>query len=63
MLFHHLQVTVAPQLFHPRLVYDGKAIAYSPGLLSLGGDSGIAVSTNLKYHSTRALIIVPRAIT
>lgn len=54
MLFHHLQVTVAPQLFHPRLVYDGKAIAYSPGLLNLGGDSGITVSGHLIYHSAHA---------
>ncbi|KAF8188322.1 argonaute-like protein [Pholiota molesta] len=52
LLFHspfsdQFTVTVAPQLFHPRLVYDGKAIAYSPGLLNLGGDSGIAFNISL----------------
>ncbi|KAF9486279.1 Piwi-domain-containing protein [Pholiota conissans] len=46
-LFTHLQVRVAPHLFNPRLVYDGAAIAYSPGLLNLGGNSGITFNVSL----------------
>ncbi|PPQ66044.1 hypothetical protein CVT26_010800 [Gymnopilus dilepis] len=38
-LFHHLQVVVAPHIFNPRAIYDGKAIAYSPGLLNLGNNN------------------------
>ncbi|KAF9484944.1 argonaute-like protein [Pholiota conissans] len=50
-LFHHLQVTIAPQLFNPRLVYDGRAIAYSPGLLNLGGNSGMTFTVSLGNKS------------
>jgi len=30
-LVQHLQNIVAPDIFHPRIVYDGRALAYSPG--------------------------------
>ncbi|KAF8970924.1 hypothetical protein BDZ97DRAFT_1409273 [Flammula alnicola] len=46
-LVHHLQNVVAPQIFNPRLVYDGQAIAYSPGQLNLGGNSGATFTINL----------------
>ncbi|KAF8968250.1 ribonuclease H-like domain-containing protein [Flammula alnicola] len=46
-LVHHLQNVVAPQIFNPRLVYDGQAIAYSPGQLNLGGNSGATFTVNL----------------
>lgn len=42
-LFHHLQTTVRPETFHPRLVYDGNAVAYSPGRMDLAGNSGATV--------------------
>lgn len=44
-LFHHLQTTVKPATFNPRLVYDGHAIAYSPGRMNLGGSGGATVSS------------------
>ena len=44
-LFHHLQNTVKPAMFNPRLVYDGNAIAFSPGRANLGGGSGATVNT------------------
>ena len=41
----HLQNVVAPNLFNPRIVYDGRALAYSPGrVLPLAGGTGETVS-------------------
>jgi hypothetical protein len=41
----HLQNVVAPNIFDPRIVYDGRALAYSPGRpLPLAGGTGETVS-------------------
>lgn len=37
-LFHHLQMSVAPQTFNPRAIYDGRAIAYAPTKLPLANN-------------------------
>jgi eukaryotic translation initiation factor 2C len=40
----HLQNVVAPNIFNPRVVYDGRALAYSPGrALHLAGGTGETV--------------------
>ena len=45
----HLQNVVAPNLFNPRVVYDGRALAYSPGkALPLAGGTGETVSHPFK---------------
>ena len=50
-LIQHLQNVVAPNIFHPRIVYDGRALAYSPGRpLPLAGGTGETVS--LLFYST-----------
>ena len=44
----HLQNVVAPNVFNPRVVYDGRALAYSPGrVLPLAGGTGETVSRRL----------------
>jgi hypothetical protein len=60
----HLQNVVAPNIFHPRIVYDGRALAYLPGRpLPLAGGTGETVSpffyslynlTYIYYHSFRS---------
>ena len=59
----HLQNVVAPNVFDPRVVYDGRALAYSPGrALPLAGGTGETVSllifslhnlTYIYHHSSR----------
>jgi len=44
----HLQNVVAPDIFNPRIVYDGRAIAYSPGrALPLAGGTGETFSLHM----------------
>ncbi|KDR81951.1 hypothetical protein GALMADRAFT_240289 [Galerina marginata CBS 339.88] len=38
LLMNHLQSAVAPNVFNPRMIYDGQAIAYSPAMLPLAGN-------------------------
>jgi eukaryotic translation initiation factor 2C len=50
-LIQHLQNVVAPNIFNPRVVYDGRALAYSPGrALSLAGGTGETFSINLNSN-------------
>jgi eukaryotic translation initiation factor 2C len=50
----HLQNTVAPRIFNPRVVYDGRALAYSPGrALPLAGGTGETVSSPLYSVNTQ----------
>lgn len=47
----HLQNVVAPNQFNPRVVYDGRALAYSPGkALPLAGGTGESFSINLNSN-------------
>ncbi|KAF8811942.1 argonaute-like protein [Phlegmacium glaucopus] len=47
----HLQNVVAPNVFNPRVVYDGRALAYSPGrVLPLAGGTGETFSINLNSN-------------
>jgi len=44
----HLQNVVAPNIFNPRIVYDGRALAYSPGrALPLAGGTGETFSISM----------------
>lgn len=42
-LFDKLQSTVAPQIFSPRALYDGKALVYSSHRLKLASGDGSSV--------------------
>jgi eukaryotic translation initiation factor 2C len=47
----HLQNVVAPNIFHPRIVYDGRALAYSPGRpLPLAGGTGETFSIHMNSN-------------
>ena len=67
-LIQHLQNVVAPNIFHPRIVYDGRALAYSPGRpLPLAAGTGETVSllfplpASLHSPSTRTHSIESRS--
>jgi eukaryotic translation initiation factor 2C len=47
----HLQNVVAPNIFNPRVVYDGRALAYSPGrTLPLAGGTGETFSIHMNSN-------------
>jgi hypothetical protein len=53
---HLLQTSVAPALFHPRGVYDGKSLLYVSHQLNLpGGGSGARVISS--YLSARVCVL------
>ena len=55
----HLQNVVAPNIFHPRIVYDGRALAYSPDRpLHLAGGTGETVSSPFFPHCAIKLIYI-----
>ena len=55
----HLQNVVAPNIFHPRIVYDGRALAYSPGRpLHLAGGTGETVSSPFLFHCAIKLMYI-----
>lgn len=37
-LIHHLQMNVAPEVFNPRILYDGQAIVYASRQLKLANN-------------------------
>lgn len=56
-LLQHLQNVVAPNIFGPRIVYEGRALAYSAGRpLPFTGDIGETVSLLLLFYTLRFYI-------
>ncbi|KAF9036794.1 Piwi domain-containing protein [Panaeolus papilionaceus] len=58
-LLHHLQHTVCPRIFNPRIIYDGEALGYCAARLDFSGrpSASFTISLNSSEIVTRGVTI------
>lgn len=57
MLFHHLQNTVAPDVFNPRMIYDRQKLAYCRKQLTFSESGNASGTVRALWLAIRSLSI------
>lgn len=56
-LLHHLQHTVCPRIFNPRIIYDGEALGYCAARLDFSGRPSASVRADTTIFNWIPLIV------